>query len=317
MKRVLSFSFFSIAVFNKMAPKSSLKTHIQWRTLISFILYQPSDSSASEQNSLPQSRKLKLVEAQLGEKRILRIDLRHWQEEKALNGLSMSPDEARYLGEKMKEPELLASQFETENDKKLAILLEPQPMLVQVVSTKVNAMLLDSPITTRLRDLLPSLLWMIDLKNGTTEEMQKDVLMALTAIKFRDMEESPSASTGPIVDELQGLLRSKGLKKSVSKAFSRLADLFLITPSEMNIICADFFKSIDSFQDEIHEYVKDSIKNKGKGGDFYHLKKLLALLEKEENTAKKRQFSDGNRQRQKLAGEPRSKLAKRNEADDE
>lgn len=298
-----------------MAPKPTFKTQLQWKSLLKFFLFQPSDSAPSATNSLPQSRQIQLVEAQLDNKRILRLDFRHWQDDKALNGISMTPAEASFLAEKLAEVELQASHCELENDKSLAILVEPQPMLLQVSAKKVNAMLLDASAVTRLRSLLPSLLWAMDLKMGSPAEMKQDILIALIALKCKEkamlMLDKPldDLSDHSSKAEFQAFIRTKQLKMAATRAFARLGELFGLTQAEMMLVVSDFFEAIDSFEDEIMTYIADAMSGEDRDteGDLRKLERLYELMDDEEENIRKRKFSDGNRKRQKLAGGPPSK----------
>lgn len=300
-----------------MAPKGTYQTQIQWQSLLKFACYPPLDSSSAEELPMQQYRLIQLVQAQIPNKRIMRVDLRHWQDDKALNGISMSPEETILLHKKLQQTKIEPACLEMENDRSLSVLVEPQPIIMQVATKRISAMLLDAQMKTCLEESLPVLLWTIDMKGGTAEEMKKDILIALTAINCRgkvSATDSDMIDVVSLAEELKSYWKSKPLKMAVNKSFIRLNDMFSLTTTEMNNVCNDFFAEIDSFEGEVLAQVVDAIsneKNDGlKTGDYFQMKNLLGLLDKEEDSAKKRKFTNGKRMRQKLSGGPPSKYSK-------
>lgn len=262
-----------------------------WKTLAKFNLCPVQGSSSSTDSVTPLSRRAQLTEAKLGRKRYLCLDIRYWQNEKPLGGVNLNPEEVTFLKESICRQ---TTNHRSENGKSLSLLMEPQPMVLQVKADKVNAVLLEGEVMTRLQNLLPIVAWMILLKQETHEELTMDMLQTITAIKFLEANEGLNGED----DDKQITSFIESEKSSIGKMFLKLTDFFGLTEAAMNKAFEAAYNDQDA--DEVKALILDSTKiEREEGevtpeGDVVMLKTLLLSLEDYKTSGKRQKLSGGS-----------------------
>lgn len=243
---------------------------------------------------------LKLVDDRLTDTQL--VDLRYWNGNKPLNGISMIEKEVDFLIEKISKPEIQPDHFKLE-DRYLLIMKDPVPLLLQVQSENVNAVLLEPINLGLLKSTLPTVRWMLEMKKCIFDYMLKDILQILTAIKCAEkFKERTGNGLGmflrlDIDTEIKRMVISESIKVAVSQDFCLLKDFFALTTEELKRICEEFFETVQLSESRIKQYITEANHDGAKDtsiiqtdvyaiSDFLQLQKLLTLIGAETNHAK-------------------------------
>lgn len=224
--------------FQKFISTLNMYANNSWRTLVKFNLSPVQGFSSSTDNASQHSLRVQITEAKFGKKNYLRMDLRQWDDEKPLAGVSIGMEDVEFLQDHLESQE--SAHRREGAGKSLSYLLEPQPMVVQVKAGKVNVVLIDATTRTHLQELLPIVYYLMERKEDKEEEIADEILKNLTASK---VIEEYKPTTKDILNIDLNIAITK-VKDKVAAAFVLLADYFGLSHDEMTALFDERFGQI-------------------------------------------------------------------------
>lgn len=258
-----------------------MSSKCSWKTLARFSLCPVKDTVSSTGTTTQPLLRAHLTEAKNAQLTYLCLDIRHWQNGKPLGGISLSSGDLSFLQTSLEEK---TTSHRYDNGKTVSLLMEPQPMILQVKAGKVNAVLLESAVMTHLQELLPLFSWMILTKSQDQDDVATDFVQALTAINIVDTYEPETAD---VEGEISDLIVS--VKEKVELDMLKIRDFFGVSESAFSKLIESGWKSVDD--DEVKEQVLDALKSNKKGTadyDYFFVKKFMESLDGERDEKKKK-----------------------------